>query len=56
MQEPGEVRTNLRIPHSLYERLKALAEKDRRSINTMMVICVEKFVEIEEKNGEKPLK
>lgn len=32
---------NLRLPDDLHERLKELAEQDRRSINNQLVVLIE---------------
>lgn len=36
-----EAKTNLRLPEELYERIRQLAEQERRSINSQMVIMLE---------------
>ena len=40
-REP-EVRVTLRMPESVHERAKAAAERDRRSLNTMLVVLIER--------------
>lgn len=37
----ADVRTNLRLPEELYERIRRLAEHERRSINAQMVVLLE---------------
>lgn len=32
------------IPDALYERLKSIAEKNRRSVNSEIIMCIEKTV------------
>lgn len=36
-----EVRTNLRIPEELYERIKGLASAEHRSINAQMIVLLQ---------------
>lgn len=36
-----EAKTNLRLPEGLYERIRQLAERERRSINSQMVVMLE---------------
>lgn len=43
------------IPDDLYERLKAIAEINRRSINSEIVACIEKAVTSHRVNPEKVL-
>ncbi len=37
----AEAKTNLRLPEELYERIRQLAEQERRSINSQMVVMLE---------------
>ncbi len=37
----AEARTNLRLPEELYERIKQLADQERRSYNAQMVVLLE---------------
>ncbi|MBW2067097.1 MAG: Arc family DNA-binding protein [Deltaproteobacteria bacterium] len=43
------------IPDDLYERLKATAEINRRSINSEIIACIEKAVTSHKVNPEKVL-
>ena len=41
-EEPdSEVRVTLRMPGTLHQRVKALADRDRRSLNNMLVVLIE---------------
>lgn len=35
---------SLRIPEDLHEKLKSQAEKEKRSINNMILIMIEKYL------------
>lgn len=53
MTNQGEiVDTRVRIPKELYERIKALAVRDRRSINSEMVVLLERAVRSAERETE----
>jgi predicted HicB family RNase H-like nuclease len=42
-EEPdSEVRVTLRMPGPLHQRVKALADRDRRSLNNMLVVLIER--------------
>ena len=42
IDEPdSEVRVTLRMPGALHQRAKVLAERDRRSLNNMLVVLIE---------------
>jgi plasmid stability protein len=43
------------IPDDLYERLKAAAEADRRSINSEIILCIEQAVASRRIDPEKVL-
>jgi plasmid stability protein len=43
------------IPDDLYERLKAAAETNRRSINSEIIVCIEHAVAIRRIDPEKVL-
>lgn len=43
------ISSNIRIPEELWERLKEIAEKEKRSINSELVYIIEKYVEEHEK-------
>lgn len=46
------VDTRVRIPRILYDQIKALAERERRSINSQMVVMLERAMrEGEAKDG-----
>ena len=38
----SEVRVTLRMPGALHERAKLLADRDRRSLNNMLVVLIER--------------
>ena len=40
-----DIRTNLRIPAEVYERVKESAERDRRSINAQMVVLLQEALD-----------
>jgi predicted HicB family RNase H-like nuclease len=45
-EEPdSEVRVTLRMPGPLHQRAKALADRDRRSLNNMLVVLIERGLE-----------
>ncbi len=46
----GEVKTGLRLPDELYERIKQLAEKDLRSVNAQMVTLLREAIEARERD------
>ena len=39
------ITTSLRIDEKLYEKLKKIAKKDKRSINTEILYILEKYIE-----------
>ena len=43
------------IPDELYERLKSIAEINRRSINSEVIVCIEQAVTSHSVNPEKVL-
>lgn len=43
---------SLRIPDDLHERIKEQAEKEKRSINTMIIITMEKYLDDEDKKKD----
>lgn len=43
------ISSQIRIPEETWEKLKKIAEKEKRSINAQLVYILEKFIE-EEKN------
>lgn len=47
-----EAKTNLRLPEELYAKIRALAERERRSINQQMVVMLEEAVETRRKDDE----
>jgi predicted HicB family RNase H-like nuclease len=52
-EEPdSEVRVTLRMPGALHQRAKALADRDRRSLNNMLVVLIERGLEHQEDQGE----
>ena len=44
----------LRLQKDLYAKLKGVSEKDKRSMNTWVVIVIEKEIERYETNHKKP--
>ena len=42
-----EVRTNIRVPADLYARLAAQAKRNRRSINSELIVLIERGLEPE---------
>jgi predicted HicB family RNase H-like nuclease len=45
-EEPdSEVRVTLRMPGPLHQRAKVLADRDRRSLNNMLVVLIERGLE-----------
>jgi hypothetical protein len=44
------------IPPNLYEKLKKSAELNRRSINSEIIVCIEKSVQSQAIDSEKALK
>ena len=42
------VKFALRIPETLYEKLKELAEKERRSINSQIIHIIEEYIKKKE--------
>ena len=48
---PDEVRLTVRIPRELHGQITALADEDRRSLNSEIVWLLEIAVEIEERGG-----
>jgi predicted HicB family RNase H-like nuclease len=53
-EEPDaeEVRVTLRMPGPLHHRAKALADRDRRSLNNMLVVLIERGLEHREDQGK----
>ncbi len=43
------------IPDEIYERLKSIAEANRRSINSEIIVCIEQSVTSHKVNPEKVL-
>jgi predicted HicB family RNase H-like nuclease len=41
-ESDSEVRVTLRMPGPLHQRAKALADRDRRSLNNMLVVLIER--------------
>jgi predicted HicB family RNase H-like nuclease len=45
-EEPDSaVRVTLRLPGPLHQRAKVLADRDRRSLNNMLVVLIERGLE-----------
>jgi hypothetical protein len=48
-KEPdSEVRVTLRMPGALHQRAKVLADRDRRSLNNMLVVLIERGLDHED--------
>jgi predicted HicB family RNase H-like nuclease len=44
-ESDSEVRVTLRMPGALHQRAKVLADRDRRSLNNMLVVLIERGLE-----------
>ncbi len=53
MRDKDEVRFLLRAPRSLYEAIRALADRDRRSINAQILCMLERYVAEDEDDGQR---
>jgi predicted HicB family RNase H-like nuclease len=54
-EEPeSEVRVTLRMPGALHQRAKVLADRDRRSLNNMLVVLIERGLDREPNQEEEP--
>lgn len=49
-----EVRTNLRLPGDLYERIKQIAADERRSANAQMVVLLQEALLARQARKEQP--
>jgi predicted HicB family RNase H-like nuclease len=49
MTETSTVSLNLRLPRDLHARLTELAAADRRSLNSMIVVLLERAAEVSQK-------
>jgi len=49
-----EVRVTLRMPAAVHQRAKSAAERDRRSLNNMLVVLIELGLEQGEDQEEGP--
>ena len=43
------ISSNIRVPEELWERLKVIADKEKRSMNSELIYIIEKYVEEQEK-------
>lgn len=43
------ISSNIRVPEELWERLKIIAEKEKRSMNSELIYIIEKYIEEQEK-------
>ena len=50
----SEVRVTLRLPASVHQRAKTVAERDRRSLNNMLVVLIERGLNQGENREEGP--
>jgi predicted HicB family RNase H-like nuclease len=46
-----EIRLTVRLPRELHEHIRALADEDRRSLNSELIMLLELAVDIEEGGG-----
>jgi len=53
-ESESEVRVTLRMPGPLHQRAKALADRDRRSLNNMLVVLIERGLSHERDQEEGP--
>lgn len=52
---PAKIQTGLRLEEGLYEKLKALSEREGRSLNNLMEFIARRYVEdYESRNGRLP--
>lgn len=42
---------SLRIPEDIHEKLKEQAKNEKRSLNNMILVMIEKYIEETKKNG-----
>lgn len=48
----NRIQTGLRINEQIYEKMRALAAKDQRSLNNLIEVVLQKYIEeYEAKNG-----
>ena len=52
MMMATEVKTNLRLPEDLYEKVKRWADKDLRSINAEIQVLLREAIEAREKKSK----
>ena len=52
MMMATEVKTNLRLPEDLYEKVKRWADKDLRSINAEIQVLLREAIEAREKKAK----
>jgi hypothetical protein len=50
----SEVRVTLRMPGSIYQRAKTTADSERRSLNNMLVVLIERGLDQREGQEEGP--
>lgn len=43
------ISSNVRVPEDLWEELKKIAEKEKRSINSQIVYIIQKYIEEQKK-------
>ena len=52
----NKIQTGLRLDESVYGKLKTIATKERRSINNLVEILIQDYLErYEQENGEIPI-
>lgn len=46
------ISSNVRVPEEIWEKLKKIAEKEERSINSQIVFILKKYIEEKEKEDK----
>ncbi len=46
------ITSNIRIPEDLWEQLRVISEKEKRSINSQLIYIIEKYIEEQKKKSE----
>jgi predicted HicB family RNase H-like nuclease len=45
---------NLRLPDELHEKVKAVAEQNRRSLNSMLIVLIERALDQQDRPASPP--
>lgn len=45
------ISSNIRIPEELWEKLKEIAEKEKRSMNSQLIYIIEKYIKEKEQQN-----